>query len=296
MSKNKNTIFPLLSNAFQTIKKHPVTLFPLAIAAFLELWTLELIYFLPRWPLNSLFAPIVRTLWGEGLLHYPRNFFLMYKLFYYAQIAIYLLAGGYLTAVTCAMFGDINADKKLNLKEPLKKTAKRYLEIFCIVLISTICFFIIRSAYNLILNFIISNKFHPYNHIIIAIKKALIYTASYAYFFLNIFIGAAFAYCLPLIVLENKKIFQALKYNFILVKNNFITTFVLILIPALFVLPLLYLNNNASVLMDKIFPEAVFLLLSGGIILSLFINTLIIALITQFYLNSAKVFAESNKK
>lgn len=284
MSKNKNTIFPLLSNAFQTIKKHPVTLFPLAIAACLELFTLELIYFLPRWPLNSLFAPIVRSLWGESFLHYPRNFFLMYKLFYYAQIAIYALVGGYLTAVACFMFGDINADKKLNLKEPLKKTAKRYLDIFCIALISIICFFIIRSAYNLILKLIISSKFHPYNHIIIAIKKGLLYSASYVYFFLNIFIEAAFAYCLPLIVLENKKILQALKYNFIIVKDNFITTLLLIIIPALFVLPLLYLNNNASVLMDKIFPEVVFLLLFGGIILSLFINTLIIALITQFFL------------
>ena len=285
MSKNKNTLFPLLSNAFQTIREHPLILFPLAILSFLELWILEIIYFLPRWPLNALFAPIVRTLWGEGFLHYPRNFFLMYKLFYYAQIAIYVLVGGYLTAVACSMFGDINADKKLNLKESLKRTSKRYLDIFCIALISTICFFIIRGAYNLILNIIISNKFHPYNHIIIAIKKGLLYSVSFTYFFLNIFIEVAFAYCLPLIVLENKKILQALKDNFIMVKNNFIMTLFLIIIPAFFVLPLLYLNNNASVLMDKMFPEVVFLLLSGGIILSLFINTLIIAMITQFFLS-----------
>lgn len=284
MSKNKNTIFLLLSSAIQTIRKHPAVLFPLAILACLELFSLELIYFLPRWPLNSLFAPIVRSLWGEGNLHYPRNFLLMYKLFYYARVTIYVLAGGYLTAVTCAMFGDLKADKKLNLKETLKRTFKRYLDIFCIALITAICFFIIRSAYNLILNLIISSKFHPYNHIIIAIKKGLLYSVSYAYFFLNVFVEAGFAYCLPLIVLANKKILKALKDNFLILKNNFIATLLLITIPALLVLPLLYLNNNASVLMKKIFPEAALLLLFSGIILSLFVNTLIIALITQFFL------------
>jgi len=84
----KGALSSILNTSFNTLRSHPAILFPFAIAAFCELFALEIIFFMPRWPLSILFAPVIRTLWSEQFLHYPSNFLLMYKLFYYAQIVI----------------------------------------------------------------------------------------------------------------------------------------------------------------------------------------------------------------
>ncbi|MDP1853749.1 MAG: hypothetical protein Q8L26_06080 [Candidatus Omnitrophota bacterium] len=288
MPKNRNIVIHLLYTAFQLLKKHPVALFPLAITAFLELIALEIIYFLPRWPLNILFAPIVRTLWGEQFLHYPANFILMYRLIYYAQVLIYIGIGGFLIAVTCSLVYDTNSDKTPHLKTAFRKNSKKYIDIFCIALIITVCLLTLRKGYDFTLKSIISSQIYAANHIVIALKKWLIHSSNYVNFILGILTDTAFAYCIPLIIIKNKKILAALKDNFKALKNNFIATFLFVLVPSLSALPLIYLNNNASALMDKICPEIVPLMIILGVILSLFINGYVISLITLYYLQKCQ--------
>lgn len=288
MPKKQNTIIYLLSAAFQLLKKHPAILFPLMVTAFLELAAIEIIYFLPRWPLNILLAPIVRTLWGEQFLHYPANFILMYKLIYYAQILIYIAIGAFLIAVTCSLVYDVNSDKTPLLKAAFRKNSKKYIDIFCIALIITVCVLAMRKGCDLAVKNIISSKIYAASHIVITLKKWLFYSASYVNFILGVLTDTAFAYCIPLIIIKNKKVLSALKGNFSILKNNFINTLLLVLLPTLSALPLIYLNNNASTLMDKIRPEIVPLLLGMGVILALFINVYVITLITLYYLQKCQ--------
>ncbi len=61
-------------------------LIPFIILFIVDIILISVLYLSPRYPLSVLFAPPIRKLWGSQFLHYPMNFMLLPKLFYYARL------------------------------------------------------------------------------------------------------------------------------------------------------------------------------------------------------------------
>ncbi|PIQ89451.1 MAG: hypothetical protein COV72_02800 [Candidatus Omnitrophica bacterium CG11_big_fil_rev_8_21_14_0_20_42_13] len=267
---------------------HPVIIFPFVLIAFFELFSLEIIYFIPRWPLSIIFAPVIRAIWSEQALHYPFNFPVIYNIFYAAQIIIYVFLGGYLTAVSSATIYHINENKPTGLRIMLKKAGRQYINIFCVALLLIVIYFLIREGYGLFIKKFALGKIGSSIRIIRGIKKVLVLTNQYAVFLFTVIAETMLAYCIPILIVENKKLFAAIKENFIFLKKTFFATFIFVLAPSLLLLPLIYANGKALILMDKVFPEVIIMLIAGGIIFSLFINAFIITVLTSFYLLKRK--------
>ncbi len=288
MAQKKRILGSLIAASFDTLLKHPIILFPFCILAFLKLFALEIIYFIPRWPLNILFAPIVRTLWGEQFLHYPINFLLIPKLFYYTQLLLYVLIEALLTAASCVLIYNINEGKPTNLKTVFKKTFKKYIEIFCIAIITIGCFFILRSLYGFIVAKIATSQIGAEIYFVGLIKKGLAYTLPYGKFFLGILVELLFVYAIPILILNDKKLLSALGSNFKFLKNTYIITFMLVALPALLLLPLLYMNMKIAILIDKTSPAIILALAASEVVLTLFINAFTTTMIVSFYLSKRK--------
>ncbi|MDP3789263.1 MAG: hypothetical protein Q8R48_02550, partial [Candidatus Omnitrophota bacterium] len=60
-------------STFEALSNNPVIFTPFIFIAFLECLVLEISYFSARFPLSSIFAPIIRKFFGEQFLHYPGN-------------------------------------------------------------------------------------------------------------------------------------------------------------------------------------------------------------------------------
>src|SRR3990167_8068562 len=92
-------LIPLLKGSVDTYIAHPVILIPFLTLAFIQLLILEILFFFPRYPLSVFFNPIVRTLWGEGFVHFPNNYLILPKLFQNAQVFIYIFVSSYLISI-----------------------------------------------------------------------------------------------------------------------------------------------------------------------------------------------------
>ena len=112
-TSTSNNLAVLLSGAANIIKAHPHILYPLCLYAFLQLFVLEILYFSPRFPLSAFFGPLITTLWGGTFLHYPFNFILLPKLFYYIQVPLYLFLGAFLSATAVTFIAAVNDEKKI---------------------------------------------------------------------------------------------------------------------------------------------------------------------------------------
>src|SRR5262245_25858967 len=122
-------LMTLLGNSINTLMVNPVIFYPYLILGFIQLLALEILYFAPQSSLSVFFGPIIRRLWSESFLHYPLDLVLLPKLYYYAQIFIYIFIGGFLTSMLIQFISAINHDQKLNLKVVFKETLPRYIHI-----------------------------------------------------------------------------------------------------------------------------------------------------------------------
>lgn len=283
--KNKNIIPQIISASLAQIKSQPIIIYPFIIIAFFELLAAELIYFLPRWPLNLMFFPIARALSLEQALSYPLNLLFIYRLFYYAQILIYCFVGGLLTAAACHMILCINENKPLNFKLSIKFCLKKYIDIFCIALIATAIYLALSNLNGFIVGKLAFSKTGMGIPIIRMAKKILAQGLPYFNFIISILSETIFAYVLPILIIKNKKLSGAIKEHFIFLKNNFLPTAIFILIAASPLLLFIYLTGNIPALMDKTFPEIAVVILIMKTIFSIFISAAALSFITMFYLS-----------
>ena len=69
--RSAKNVIDLIRFSLNTLFQNPLIAYPFVIIAFIQLFVLEIFYFAPRYPLSIFFGPLIRTLYGEGYLHYP---------------------------------------------------------------------------------------------------------------------------------------------------------------------------------------------------------------------------------
>jgi len=256
-------------DSFNIIRRHPVILSPFILIAFLNAAALYIVYLAPQRPVSYVLAPPIKAFFGERFLHYPLNLVLTPKLFYYAQVFVNATFGVVLSALAVLMIAKVYTREKPSFLINIIETIKKYFPLFFVWLISftlaTIVFRLFLKAYG-----------SPEG-------VRSIFDVSAA-FLLSVIVQIMFIYATPLIIIEKKPFFSALVENVRVVAKLFVPTLFLVILPALLYLPVLVFKSKSLYLMEKFFPEAVLLVPMAGILVTFFVDLLIITSITILFL------------
>ena len=269
-------------SSFDLIKTRPILLVPFVFIAFFESFALELIYFSTRKTISFIASPIIRKFFGENFLHYPGNLLMLPRLFYYAQVAVYIFIGVFLVAISVNILKNIKANLPLKTDALIKNASKRYLSfvifgivmIFSMILIKRVDTFIFIKLVQFI------SKYLP------QIATELYFTGLSLFLFLsNVILQAFLVLAVPIMVIEKKSLIRALGSSIYLGFRNFFSIFGLVFLPFLVYLPILLLKSMLPQLAAKTFPEISLYIVGAGIIIAVFIDCFITICACQFLLD-----------
>ncbi len=280
-SSHKNPI-KILQSSLYTIINNPTILFPFCISAFIQLLILEILYFAPRYPLNIFFGPIIGRVWGEQFLHYPFNFTLLPKLFQMIQIPIYIFIGSFFIAMAVAIIIRINDGKTVHIKQTIKEISSSYVHVVIIALIGYLLVLSFFKIYGILFNRAL--LIHSQNGIFYWLKKIIIDGTPYFNLLLSVIAATIFAYVIPIIIIEKKKIFTAIWINFKTLWNSFWSTFCIVLLPSLLFVPVILFRISISKGKGMGSPELGLIILILSIIVMVLIDSIVYTGITIFYL------------
>ena len=277
-------IFPSLKNALVTLFSHPAIIVPFIVIAFIQLLILEIVYFIPRYPLNMFFEPIITKLWGEQFMHYPYNIAIMPKLFQYTQAPMYIFVSSFLIGVAANIIMRVNNEDKDDFGTVFKDTLKHYVHIFCGAVIAFVCVLIFSEIYELLIKKALTmdpmrgNKYKLKK----IVRMLILDGAPYFNLLASVFITTFFAYVIPVIVVAKKKIFSAIVENFKLFFGAPWFTFMVVFIPSLIYVPILMLRGGTDITFTT--PELSIVLLVISIFAMVAIDAIICTTLTTYYL------------
>ncbi len=282
LKKIKVNINSLLKEAFNTLLSHPLILFPFITIVFIRLLLLEILYFFPRTPLIVFFGPIVEKLWEPSFLHYPFNFILVSKLFQNFQYLLFICVDSFLIATAIAILYAVNNHKPITFRSALRNTLSQYIHIIVSAFILAACFYGLHHLYEFaIMRFI---KMGSVGKVFFILKTFMEHGAPYLNLLLSIFISTLFAFVLPIIVIEKKKVFSAIGLNFKNLWGSLRVVFMVVLIPTLLYIPVLLLRNHVISNLYETMPEVRVLVLIASTIILMFVDALVYTAVTIYYL------------
>lgn len=278
-STDKN-IFNVLKSAVHVLIENKKILLPFTLIVFIQFIVLEILCFAPQFPLNQFFAPLIRKLWSEAFLHYPNYYLLLPKLFQYSQFALYIFLNAFLIGIAIAAIKSINDGKSVVYKKIVRENMDRYLHV-CIL--ASLIFIIIMctvKGYGFLIER--AEKIQSTSGSFYLIKRIVIDGASYFNLIISAFVTTIFAYVLPIIIIERKKVSSAIIQSFKISKGNFWDTFLIVLIPTLLFAPILLLRSSIPPL--PAIPEAKLFILGLSVIAATIIDAVIYTALTSVYL------------
>ncbi len=269
----------LLKESITVFFEHKEILFPFCITAFIQLLFLEILYFYPRYPLNIFFGPLIRRK-SELYMHYPFNFIYLPELYQYVQIFVYIFISVYFVGVAVSIIQSINRGEKIQIKQAFQRASSVYVHL---VLNSLLAFGLVMWLFRLTKLLILrAMQIRSTTGIFFILKKSVILGAPYLNLIFSILVTVLFLYVIPIIIIEQKKIFSALYINFKLLFRSLRLSFVVVLMPTLIYVPVLMLRG---ILDSGIFPpEMRVIIMVLGIMLTIFIDATIYTSSTIFYL------------
>lgn len=259
---------------FRLFKQNPKVLIPFLIVGLFDVFILILIYLAPRPPLSALLAPPIKVFWGERFLHYPSNLLLIPRLFNYGHIISTAFIGVLMTGTAIGMLKQASGGGiKPNILLNLIKSLRLYLRLLIIWLVmfglATLAFRGLPAIFQLK-------------------QPAALQLAFYASFLISILMQSIFIYAMPAVIIEERKIWPAIKRSMSISRGTFLPTFFLLALPMLFYIPLLMLQGKLPNLMNRLFPEIVLVILGLSIIVSVITDCLVTCSTAILFLNKRK--------
>ena len=283
MTRNpQKQIIPLLRESVNSFVANPIILFPFITTAFIQLFVLEIIYFAPRFPLVCFFGPIINRMEGEAYLHYPQHLLMLPKWFQTAQYFLFIFVSSFLIAVAIEIIKNINNNKKVTFPNALRAMLPQYVHICLAGILTFLVFFILSKLHGLIIGR--AMQIRSDEGIFHIIKVVVLYGAPYFNLLIGTFATAVFAFVLPIIVIEQKKILQAVSLNFKYLWGSFRFIFFIVLIPMLFYVPILLLQGNLSSIASQTFEGVRLLSPAISIIALTLIDATVYTAITTYFL------------
>lgn len=287
--KPKNSIVGgIWKMSFSAFKNQPIILLPFLISGILKLLSLFIVFFSIFYPLSIVFAPIIRTIYGEVYLHYPFNFYMMPKLFYYFQMVVYILIDGLLSGIAVYMVMQVKNRKQPNFIEAARKVLPKYF-IFVSFLIFT---FLLVTLVSLGSNFI-TTKLLGFKIIRMFLKGGVLMLGGT---FFNVIIIALietfFAFMIPLAVFKNKSFLKSIIGSVRLSSKWFWTIFLLTFVPSFIAFPFALLKLGLPAVMDKLMPEAALVILGAGVVFMMFVDAIVTVSVAFLFLSRKELQVE----
>ena len=229
--KYQKRVFAALQSSVNNLLLHKEILYPFAIIAFVQLFILEILYFYPRFPLNTFFEPLVARLWSPEFMHYPANLLLLPKLFQNVQIPVYIVVNSFFIAVAVAIIAAINNDQKIQLKKIYRETIGVYIHLVVAAVITFVAIWGFFKLYGMAYNR--AMMIRSTSGLYFWAKAIVTHGTPYFQFLISVLVTTLFAYVIPVIALERKNVFKAVWMNFKVLFRSFFFTFFIVLIPSL---------------------------------------------------------------
>lgn len=243
---------------------------PFFIVGLVDAFLLIIIYLAPQPPLSALLGPPIKVFWGERFLHYPFNLLLVPRLFDLAHIVSTALIGVLMTGAVVRMLKESYAGIKPNLGLSLSKSLRVYLKLLVIWLVMFGLVSVVFKALPAIFHFK---------------QRAASLIVFGAGFLISILIQAIFIYAIPAVIIEEKKIWPAIKRSLSFCQSAFLPTLILVGLPTLMYIPMLILKGKLPFLMSRVFPEMVLIFIGLGIVISVIMDCLITSSTTMLFLS-----------
>lgn len=275
-------VFPLLKSSIDTIIANPVVAFPYVINLFIQLLILEILFFSNRYPLKTFFGPITKTLWGENYIHYPLNLMIIPDFFQRLQIPLYIFVYSFFVAVSTYIIATLNNGKKVELGSIFREVFKSYLFIVIAAMITSLFVVSIFNLYGLVYNR--AAVIRSTSGVFFMIKRIVMEGTPYFGLMGSVFVTTLFAYVMPAIVIDKRRIFAALAANFKLVGQSFFTILGVVFVPMFVFVIVLLLQNSLP--RDLPLPEIRVWTLILSVVLMVMIDAVVYTAITTYYLIS----------
>lgn len=273
-------IFSLLRSAIISILEHKIILLPFLTITFFQILAIEILYFSPRFPLNVFFGPLVSKLWSPAYMHYPLNLAFLPNLFQNFNIGLYIFLNTFLICTAVAMISAINQGEKADIKAAMKNLWPRYVHIVALAVIVTVTTLGLDWAYGRIFQRALqirseSGKFY-------ILKMIILNGKPFISLLVSVFGAALWAYAFPLVALEKKNVFKALRDNFKILWRAGIFTFFIVFWPTL-IASMLFILRTAGLTARH--PELSILLVVLGLIVVALTDAVIYTAVTTYYLS-----------
>lgn len=273
--------------SFRLMWRYPKIFLPYTSLILLEI-SLLVFLFLAYLPIFSpLLAPPIKVFFGEIYRHYPYNLILLPTLFDYSDVVLSVIFAPLITGMTVGMIYQTQEGNVPKFGSNLLLSIKKYLILLGLWIIVTLLVFgIFQLGKFLVLKFY-TDDVAKFIHIP---TWRMFRLTQYFCFFLSLAMETFFAFCIPVIMIEKKKIIGSMKRSFKLGFSLFLPTFILICVPTIFDSFIVLIKQKMLVkLMDKFFPEIVFIIMGVGFCLYLLTQVLRISSITLLFLHHKKL-------
>jgi hypothetical protein len=240
IKKNVFSLFPMVvRRLFGLVRRYPIIVAPFIGVAVFEGMALTVWFLAPRPPLSMALAPIIRAFWGEQFLHYPTNFLLLPKIFEYTRNVLTFITGIFFSGIALSMLLQASQSQQPEWFLGIGRVARRYFRLF---IIWGVVFGLSAAC---------GKALSHYAGLFPSLRWFL--SAEFA---ATIAVQLLFVFAFPAIVIENKKTFMSLIRSLALIRLYPLTSFLIVFIPSLLVLPVIYVQLRLPELMRTVAPEA----------------------------------------
>jgi len=272
----------LINAVLNILVSNPVILYPILVLGFIQLLFLEIIYFAGRYPLSELLGPVIVKSAGPAFLHYPYNYLLLTKWFHGFEAFMAIFISCFFYAAAVLIISLINSGKAVSMKKVFQQVLSSYIQLVAAMVLSALLFQGLVFLHALVLKraFLIRSN----AGIFYMIKEAVVISAPYFRLLLACIVTALFAFVVPIIILEQKRIITAIKLNFMNYGRLFGLILGVVIMSGFLYLPFIFWQSVETREMILKAPEMSGLFLALSVLVMLFIDTIQYTAITLCYL------------
>ncbi len=258
--------FSVMRSSVVTLIQNPGILYPYAIVGILQLFILEILFFMPRYPLIQIFGPMILALKKSPFfLHYPFNFEVVNSWFQSMQVPFYVFVQILFVAKAVLIV------QKTEQRQAVESMPKVAFGKYVNLVVGAAIIIGLMYAFNYGYSFLIRRavQIRSTSGLYFLIKQAVILGGPYINLMVSAFITACFAYVIPLIAIEGDNVFKAVFRNFKLLKGDFFILLTFLTVAALCFVPFLLVKTNEIAIRSMMTPEGwqMITILGAGLIL-----------------------------
>lgn len=245
--------------------RRPVVLLPFLIYAAVQLFLVAGLVFFMYPPFSFVFLPLLHWLGGEAALHYPNYFLGLPQAFDLLNLGLSGVLGIGVVGLATLLF--TANERKTTLGMRIKSVRARYVHLFGAWLVET--------ALSLVVIYGCAAW--------AAGSPDLAKYLSVARVLGVILVSALLGFTSVLIMLERQSFATAIVTSLRHCARYGVLAFVVVGLPSLLQLPIQFLLSKSAVIVQKLNPEIIVAVVSGGIFAGMISNFLIIGALTNLY-------------